>query len=594
MTFATERKRLGSTPITVVELDIDSCSLTYGVAPCTASGAAGSECYNTRKTCQDTPNYTKTTKIYRFCQPLSGLPVTIDMIPTLVGNPTFVPGKITPGKGLGYRSSISIKIKDIPHHDRGVDKYVSNRSYTPEDQGTFWGKFLSRTPYYAGRVMRIRAGYLTDPWDWTNFQDHVFVIDDIKGPDKSGYVTITGKDVLTLANDKKSQCPVASTGKLLADITISATSFSLTPTGIGNTEYPASGTLRIGAEEMTFTRSADAITVTARSVNGTEAKSHKADDIVQLCKVFTGTNIIDVIDDLLNNYVDGFNAASWIPYDQGISGPATGVDDEWDDEKALYLSSSNVTRTISKPTGINKLISELTEQFLFNIFWHQTDQELKIRAIAPPKGNAAVTQLNEASNILENSVKLVVDEKQRVSQVWVYYSKINNAESGNAENYHNLYVDSDLIREGDDLYGSKNVEIIFSDWITTEALAAQLAGRRLARFFESPKIINYAVDAKDSTEVPGDLVDVSTRFIQDNTGANEVTRFEVLQVTEKQQGHRFEYQAMISVYNGLYGFIGPDTLGDYSAESDANRQAYAFIAPDSGVFADDTNAYKII
>ncbi|MBL4709765.1 MAG: hypothetical protein JKY48_15130, partial [Flavobacteriales bacterium] len=455
MAYATEKNKLGGVPIVVTELDIDSCSLTYGTLPCTATGAVGSECYNTRKTCQDAANFTKTIKLYRFCQPLSDLPVTVDMIPAMSGVPSFTPGKITPGKGLGYRASISIKIKDFPYHDRGIDPYVATRSYTPENQGTFWGKFLARNPYFDDRIMRVRAGYLTDPWDWTNFLDHVYVITDIKGPDKKGYVTITGKDVLTLADDKKAQCPIASTGKLLADITISATSFSLTPAGVGDSEYPASGTLRIGREEMTFTRVTDAVTVTSRSVNGTEAKTHDTNDVVQLCKVYTATNVIDVIDDLLNNFVDNFDATNWIPYDQGISGPTTGTNDEWDDEKSLYLSGSNVTRTISKPTGINQLISELSSQFLFNIFWHQTQQELKLRAIAPPKGNAVVPVLNEDSHILKDSVTLKIDAKQRVSQVWVYFSKINNTESGKPENYHNLLIDVDPIRESEDLYGSK-------------------------------------------------------------------------------------------------------------------------------------------
>ena len=561
---------------------------------CNAAFTVGAECYNTYRTCQDKDNYQKIIKTYSFCQPMANLPVTENMIPALDGKPVFVPGKITPGKGLGYRASINIKIKDFPYHDRGIDPYVVTRNYTPEDQGTFWGKFLHRNPYFTDRIMRVRTGYLTDPWDCSNFEEHVYVITGIKGPDAKG-LTITGKDVLTLADDKNSQCPVASTGKLLAGINSTVTSFSLTPTGIGNDEYPASGTLRIGAEEMTFTRSADAITVTARSVNGTAADNHDADDIVQLCKVISSTNIIDVIDDFLNNYVDGFDATNWIPYDQGISGPATGTNDEWDDEKADFLSSANVTRTISKPTGINKLIAQLTEQFLFNIFWHQTEQLLKIKAIAPPLLNVAVTELNEDSNILANSIKLVTDEKQRVSQVWVYYSKIDNTESGKAEHYHNLLIDADISSEGVDLYGSKQVKVIFADWITTEAMASQLASRIISRFADPPKIISYAVDAKDSGDFSADLVDINTRFIQGADGINETTRFEILQVTEKQQGHRFEYQAMITNYGGgLFGFIGPNTLLDYDVESDANKQAYAFIAQDSGTFSDGSPAYKII
>ena len=48
-------------PVTVLELDLDRCANTYGVLPCTASGGPGEECYNTWQSCQDKPNYVKTT-----------------------------------------------------------------------------------------------------------------------------------------------------------------------------------------------------------------------------------------------------------------------------------------------------------------------------------------------------------------------------------------------------------------------------------------------------------------------------------------------------------------------------------------------------
>lgn len=569
-----------------------SAAVTNG--GCSASAASGSECYNTRKTCQDTARYSKTAKTYRFVQPVEGLPITVDMIPCISGKPSYAPMKITPGKGLGHRGQVQVKLRDFTYHDRGIDPYVATRSYTPEAQGTYWGKLLARNPYYRGRPMRIRTGYLGDSWDWGNFQTRLYIIDNISGPDKSGMVTITGKDPMTLLDDDRAQCPAPSTGVLAAGINSTATSFNLSPSGIGNSEYPTSGTLRIGSEEMTFSsRTADAVSGVTRAVNGTEADDHDADDVVQLAKVWSGVNVVDVIDDLLNNFVDGFDT-SWIPYDQGISGPATGTDDEWDEEKGFYLSSNDITRTLSKPTGINKIISELTEQHLFNMFWHDTDQELKIHAIAPPKANAPVGAFDDDSNILADSVRLTLDEKARVSQVWVYYNRIDNTEGGKPEAYHNLYIAADLNQEDADLYGTKAVKIIYADWVPSQALAAQLAGRVLSRFYQVPKIIRFAVDAKDSDKSPSDLVSITTRFIQNEAGAREATRFEILQVDEKEAGHRAEIEALVSSFNGLYGFIGPDTLGDYSAESDANKQAYAFICPDSGVFADGSNGYKII
>ena len=49
----------GRKPITIVEIDVDFCALTYGTAPCTAalSAATPRKCFNTFKTCQDQANF---------------------------------------------------------------------------------------------------------------------------------------------------------------------------------------------------------------------------------------------------------------------------------------------------------------------------------------------------------------------------------------------------------------------------------------------------------------------------------------------------------------------------------------------------------
>lgn len=51
---------LGREPIELVEIVLPRCINTYGFSPCTATGAAGSECYNCRATCQDPNNYRDT------------------------------------------------------------------------------------------------------------------------------------------------------------------------------------------------------------------------------------------------------------------------------------------------------------------------------------------------------------------------------------------------------------------------------------------------------------------------------------------------------------------------------------------------------
>jgi hypothetical protein len=52
-----DENTVGREPIELVEFVLPRCANTYGVAPCTASGGAGAECFNCRATCQDVDNY---------------------------------------------------------------------------------------------------------------------------------------------------------------------------------------------------------------------------------------------------------------------------------------------------------------------------------------------------------------------------------------------------------------------------------------------------------------------------------------------------------------------------------------------------------
>jgi len=66
MSYDGQKVKIGREPVYIIELELTSCANTFSISPCTASGAAGTECFNTFGTCQDKPNFTTTTKKYRF------------------------------------------------------------------------------------------------------------------------------------------------------------------------------------------------------------------------------------------------------------------------------------------------------------------------------------------------------------------------------------------------------------------------------------------------------------------------------------------------------------------------------------------------
>jgi len=308
MTYATESAKYGRIPTVFVEMDMDFCALRSGVGACTATETGDDKCYNTYSTCNDTANFDKTTKTYLFSEQNADLPIGLSTIP-LLKSVNFASQEITPGKGLGVRGSVTTKFLDAPFPDTEIDPYWSERTYDTTNSGTFWGKFKARNPYYENRVLRVRRGYITAVFDWGNFVDSVYVVDKLDGISKNDDVTIVARDILKLADDKKALFPRPSTGQLSADINTSATSITLTPSGVGST-YAASGKVAISGEVMSFTRSGDVLTVT-RAQSNTTAAAHTTGDTVQQVGIYTKQKIHYVINDLLDNYagIDGFYTA---------------------------------------------------------------------------------------------------------------------------------------------------------------------------------------------------------------------------------------------------------------------------------------------
>ena len=654
MTYDSERVLVGREPLAVCDITVDSCSLTYGVAPCTASGASGSECYNTRFTTQDADNYTKTTKTYRFCESRYQPKPGEQMYPALESW-KVAPTKLTPGKGLGHRSSVTLTFRDFPHHDRGVDPYVANRSYTPEDQGTFFGKWIARNGYYQNRPLKIRRGYVSSSGlDLTGFSDHLYLIDRVEGPDANGVVRIVAKDVLKLVDDKKAQAPAASSGVLSADITAGQTTLVLDD----STGYPSSGHVRIGSEIMSYTAGSafssafstafgpgDTTLSVTRAQRGTTGKAHKSGDSVQLCVTYDSTtinNAVDVAFDLIDTYSE-VDTDSYIDFGDDVTYTANSTTDiltatghgfatndevytsstgtlpdglstntrywvidvsenslqltatrggsavdlidtgsgthslinSWNYERDTWLQGKLTDAIISKPTGINKLLGELTEQFGFDIWWDEQAQKIRLKANAPARfGRTAIT------SVIKDSAKSKQLPADRVSQMWVFFERDDWSKSAtDRENYLQTLVTADLTKEATDLYGEPKIEQIYSRWIPSQAVAASASGRRLARFAENPTELMFTVDAGATLPDIAEEVRVTTRAVQDTAGADKAFDCQITAKDEAEQGSTWVYTALTSAFtDGRYGFVGPNTLSDYTAETEANQNRYAWIA----------------
>lgn len=499
VSYNSESKKYGRIPTVFVELDMDFCANSYGIAPCTASiGVTGtSKCYNTYATCQSKPNFNKTTKTYRFCEQNADLPVGLSAIP-LLKSVSFASQEITPNKGLGVRGSVSISFIDAPWPDTEIDPYFSERT----NQGTFWGKFKARNPFYENRVLRVRRGYLTkNGFDWANFVNSVYVIEQLQGIAKDDSVKIVAKDILKLADDKKALFPKPSNGRLSANIDATQTSFTLAPSGVGS-QYKTSGKLAISGEMMSYTRSGDTFTV-VRGVNNTQAETHNADDTVQEVGIFVTQKIQDVIYELLTTY-SGISASY-------IDKPA------WDAEATAYLAGV-WSAEIPEPTGINTLIGELTEQGTCRVWWDELDQQIRFRAIKPLPSGLPI--LSDESHFLTKSIDVKTDTNQRISTVFIYYGqRLPTKKLDDLENYALRVATPNLEAISDLEYGSNIVKKIFSRWfkVTSSGRVNALSDALLKTYRDPPQVIEFTLTPALQLKV-GDLFYAQTRKIQSVTG----------------------------------------------------------------------------
>jgi hypothetical protein len=590
MSYADEKVKAGRVPITFVELDLDTCSLVYGVGACTAAGGAGAECYNTRASCQVPGAYARTSKTIRFAEPVDGMagymPAGESFIPSVL-SVNYVPTRIKAGFGLGYRASVTVSIQDHPHHDRGLDPYVDTRTYDPASQGTLWGRLRARTPYYQGRTMRVRSGYLTGAGvNWSNFESREYVIEELRGPDKSGRVQVIGKDVLKLADDDRSKAPQASGGELISDLGAVADKLFIV-----NGTYASSGWVRVGSELIKYTGKTGAGTATDpwvltgadRNDNtfGSASGEHSAGDNVQQCLVYQDVNARDVIDDLLVNYA-------------GVSSgyiPAA----DWDAEESKWLDAATLTACISEPTGVDELVAEIQEQCMIRVWWDEVNQDVKLKVMAPPTGEA-VDVLTDDFNFVQDSLDVRDIAKDRISQVWIYYDKADHTDDDQA-NYRRLYIQVDPAAETADQYNEPRIHVIESRWLDASNLAmvSQTASRLLSNRRDNPIQVKFSMDAKDSEYRTGDIVDLQTHMIQNADGSEKLTRVIIEQVREAVGGHRFDYLAMSGIGDERYANIGPNTLSDYTLESDSNILKYAFICDSiTEQMSNGDEGYKIV
>ena len=493
-------------------------------------GTADDLCFNTFGTCQDTANFNKEVRTLRFIDTLQRPYQFLDSYPAIV-SVRYAPTVLKPGGNLSVRGQVTVTLQDFTTTDNELDDYVRERSFNPEDQGTFFGKLKARSQYYIGRPMRVLEGYLDDA-SLSDFRAREYIIDDISGPTANGQVIIKGKDILSLAADVRAKCPTASTGTVAVAVTVGAGTVTVS-TGDGAQYDPTAVDkhIRINDEIMRVdSRATDVLTVT-RGQGGTDPAAHAIGDGIQACKTYEDEPVIDVIDDLLQNFAN--IPASFIPYT------------DWEAEEAESLSGYNMETIITEPTGVLSLLKEIAEITLIDLWYDDVSQEIKLKLQTP---FTEVTEtVNDNEDILKGSLKVRDLNNQRLTRVLIYYGIRNYAEKlKDAENFSLINFEIEADKEGVNKYNDERIKVIYSRWFdSTNTTQVELTSTRLlTRFGITPKQIAFNLDAKDVERLTtGDVFDLTSRIEQDTDGSDATNRYQVTETKALKSSSQYAYKA---------------------------------------------------
>jgi hypothetical protein len=489
---------------------------------------------------------------------------------------------------LGKQATIDFELTDFTYHDRGIDPYASERvsgaaqfsgvGYRPEDRTTFLAKLKARWPNYAGSIVRLCRAYIVDGVI-TDQSTYHHVLKEIAGP-SGGSVKVTAYSIFDLMNEKKAVCPKPTRGALVSDISAGAGSFTVTPTGIGNAEYAASGFLTIGSEVMAFTRVNNTFTVT-RGQKGTSAATHSAADTVQQAWSCDNARLDDVAAELILDFTE--TPSSWVPLV------------EWEDEVTRWGASIRLTTMVTSPTPVGTLVGELADLGC-NIIPDERAAEIRLRMNRPIDGDTVYSITDD------NAYEITQEDREedRITQVYFVHKRADPTKGiGSGDDVSNYLKRSLTVnKDAFDLYGEQvRTRTIRTRWLDQgdDTTVSIVSWQLLRRFEKAPMRIKCIIDARDKAILLSDVVELRTEDMASEIGELTTMFMQVIGRSEPEYYHTVEVELQRFEFSGRAGFITPDTYPVYGSATTAQKESGAFIVDGTTlVFPDGTGPYRII
>lgn len=567
-------------------INLDFCDLTFGTSPCTATGAP---CYNTWPTCTLQSVYVTTVgKDYKFCLKDNPTPLPGSIIRPYIRDMIYLGQEILPTDALTLNQKLTLGMADEPDNDVGIDPYrvsptlrsAPGGSANVAAIGSFWTKLKVRNSNYRNRRVTIKKGFVAPGFletDYTTYFAGIFDNIVIEGDNK---VKITIKGLLQLTD---TDFPQKTDGKISADITAGATSFTLTAyTGVDRsgttpvTLYLSSGYIKIDTEILYYSSlsldTATGITtfsgLTRGNFNGdgwSIAATHSKDAEVQQTEVFIDQNPIDIMHTLLNK--------------AGIAD--TDIDTtSINSERDIWFPGVQFRAVLHEPKKIKEYLQELREETLTSL-WQGGDQKIKIKYMGPNLPNQAYTQIKDTENIAFQSRNVDDRQEQRITRMTVYYDIFPDKSGGSVDDFarSTTAIDSD-IESANGANEKVESDPVYSRWIRStlggDDYTRTLATRTIRRFRDGGREAQFICELKDEGLALGEVFELTTSYIVDADGNPKISRYQVTKKEQKSPG-QIAYTAVDTKLKANYAYVAANGMPNYMAASTSQRES-AFIA----------------
>jgi hypothetical protein len=606
-------------------------------------------CYNTFTTCQDSANFARGTHTYSFCT--RGMPIPPgELVRPYITRADGAVTIIDPEAGLARRATLRLDMCDEADSDREQDPYVDDRAAAA--QGSFWARLIARNPNAAGRVVRVRRGYVVAPWDWNTFIDELYVIDKVAGPDRDG-VDLTLKDPIKLID--RTKVPVPTDGKLTVQVSdyahrgtvagassttvvlegaASATDDAYTGMEVYISAAQGAGQRRTITDYVGESRTA---TVAAWSVVPGTSSSYEVSRLSLVLTAGKGSQYADpatsgkrefvrVGEEIIEYTAKSSDTLSWPSgayraqfgstrrtHDVGaqvqlcrafVDQPVTEVLQALLEEGGLdaaYIDADSFDDAEPEWYGAAYYItcclsepeapSDLLGELLPQIgavVWWSPPTQKAVFAVIAPELGTP-TAWDDEANFISDSVSVETLEDLRLTYVAIYYAQ-SNATSNRREpkNFALGEIYLDTDAESADEYGDRRTKVVYSRWFGADNAIAMRTWA--ARQLTERRTAPRKVKARVD---PKDYTLPAGELVDVST--RRIVDFDgspkqtrCVLTKVEDRGTHIEVEARTTLFLQRYGFIAPNGTSDYPTDS-----TYAHVTQSTGLMTNGEDGFLI-